>query len=180
MPRRALKQFSRAFPQNAGKDGSWDGLGRMLEQAKSIEAGDEVPAAAPGAPRLLVIDDDNLHRMIVCRVAAKAGYVPVAAGTYEEAAELAQYGKFDCITLDLSLGAHGGAELLRHFWVIGCKIPVIIISGADDAVCRETVRIAKSLKFELVESVPKPVDLSLLRFTLERFKQQQHQAASAA
>ena len=179
MPRCALKQISHAFLQNAAEDSvGW--RGRMLEQAKLPETGDEAPTAAADAPRLLVIDDDNLHRMIICRVAAKAGYLPVQAGSYEEAAELAQYRKFDCITLDLSLGAHGGAELLRHFWVIGCKAPVIVISGADDSVCRETVRIAKSLKFELVESVPKPVDLSLLRFTLERFKQQQHEAATAA
>jgi hypothetical protein len=28
---------------------------------------------AARAPRLLVIDDDNLHRMIICRAAAKSG-----------------------------------------------------------------------------------------------------------
>ena len=151
-----------------------------MEQAKSLEMAAESTAAAATAPRLLVIDDDNLHRMIICRVAAKAGYVAVAAATYEEAAKLAQEDRFDCITLDLSLGAHAGVELLRHFWVIGCKAPVIIISGADDTVCRETVRVAKSLKFDVVESVPKPVDLSLLRYSLERFKERQHQPASAA
>ena len=151
-----------------------------MEQAKSLEVEAESLAAAAAAPRLLVIDDDNLHRVIICRVAAKAGYVPVAAGSYEEAAQLAQDGKFDCMTLDLSLGEHAGKELLRHFWVLGCKAPVIIISGADDAVCRETVNVARSLKFEVVESVPKPVDLSLLRYTLERLKERRHQAASAA
>lgn len=159
---------------------AWDGRGRMLEQAKSPEMEAESVAAATAAPRLLVIDDDHLHRMIICRVAAKAGYVPVAAASYEEAAQLAQDNSFDCITLDLSLGAHAGVELLRHFWVIGCKAPVIIISGADDTVCRETVRVAKSLKFEVVESVPKPVDLSLLRYSLERLKQRQPRPASAA
>jgi len=151
-----------------------------LEQAKSLEAEADNVAAATAAARLLVIDDDNLHRMIICRVAAKAGYVAVSAASYEEAAALAQENRFDCITLDLSLGAHAGVELLRHFWVIGCKAPVIIISGADDAVCRETVRVAKSLKFDVVESIPKPVDLSLLRYSLERFKERQPRPASAA
>ena len=32
------------------------------------------------APRVLVIDGDNLHRMIICRAADKAGYVPVDVG----------------------------------------------------------------------------------------------------
>jgi two-component system, chemotaxis family, chemotaxis protein CheY len=151
----------------------------MREQEKSVESGDTVARAPSGAPRLLVIDDDDLHRMIVCRAAIKAGYLVVQAASYDEAAQLAHDGKFDCITLDLSLGGHAGRELLQHFWVIGCKAPVIIISGADEAVCRETVDVARSLKFEVLEPVPKPVDLSLLRFTLERLKQRQHQASAA-
>ena len=121
-------------------------------------------------PRLLTIDDDNLHRMIICRVAAKAGYLPAGAATYEEAAQLAQNNKFDCVTLDLSLGEHAGVELLRHLWVIGCKATIIIISGCDDATCGESRRIAESLKFKVWESIPKPVNLAVLRDSLERLK----------
>ena len=127
-------------------------------------------------PRLLAIDDDNLHRMIICRVAAKAGYLPAGAATYEEAAELAQNNKFDCITLDLSLGEHAGVELLRHLWVIGCKATIIIISGCDDATCGESRRIAESLKFKVWESIPKPVNLAVLRDSLERLKAQSEQS----
>jgi DNA-binding NtrC family response regulator len=121
-------------------------------------------------PRLLVIDDDNLHRMIICRVAAKAGYLPAGAATYDEAAELARTNTFDCITLDLSLGDHAGVELLRHLWVIGCKATIIIISGCDDATCNESQRVAESLKFKVWESIPKPVNLGVLRDSLERLK----------
>jgi len=117
--------------------------------------------------------------MIICRVAAKAGFAPVAASSYEEAARLAQETLFDCVTLDLSLGAHAGVEMLRHLWVIGCKVPIIIISGCDDAVCRETVRVGKSLNLKIWEPIPKPVDLSLLRYSLDRLKNQNH-AANAA
>jgi two-component system, chemotaxis family, chemotaxis protein CheY len=155
----------------------------MLGQARSLEADDAglvaVNATQP-APRLLVIDDDNLHRMIICRVAAKAGYVPAGAASYEEAATLAQEATFDCITLDLSLGQHGGVEMLRHLWVIGCKAPIIIISGCDDSTCRETVRIAKSLNLNVSESVPKPVDLAMLRHSLERLRIQRDNAAQRA
>src|ERR1700761_4097265 len=116
-----------------------------------------VPRA--GAPRLLAIDDDNLHRMIICRVAAKAGYAPAGAASYEEAAQLVQDNAFDCITLDLSLGEHAGVELLRHLWVIGCKATIIIISGCDDGTCGDSRRIAESLKLKVWESIPKPVNL---------------------
>jgi DNA-binding NtrC family response regulator len=121
-------------------------------------------------PHLLAIDDDNLHRMIICRVAAKAGYLPAGAATYDEAAELARSNAFDCITLDLSLGEHAGVELLRHLWVVGCKATIIIISGCDDATCGESRRIAESLKFKVWESIPKPVNLAVLRDSLERLK----------
>jgi two-component system, chemotaxis family, chemotaxis protein CheY len=144
----------------------------MLEQLEFSMAGreDSVHAGAAPPPRLLVIDDDNLHRMIICRVAAKAGYVPAGAATYDEAAQLVQDGGFDCITLDLSLGEHVGVDMLRHLWVIGCKAPVIIISGCDDATCSETEKVAESLKLNVWESIPKPVDMAVLRESLERLK----------
>src|ERR1700688_442101 len=93
----------------------------MSEQAALIDPDQSVPSGAglvtAGGPRLLVIDDDHLHRMIICRAAAKAGYVPAGAAGYEEASKLLQENVFDCITLDLSLGDHAGVELLRLLWV---------------------------------------------------------------
>ena len=118
--------------------------------------------------RLLVIDDDNLHRMIICRAAAKAGYEPAGAATYEEAAQLAQEIAFDCITLDLSLGQHAGVEMLRHLWVIGCKAPIIVISGCDSVTCNETLKVAKSLNLNIWQTMSKPVDLAILRYWFER------------
>lgn len=139
---------------------------RMASQAGSAHAG----AAQRASLRLLVIDDDNLHRMIICRAAAKAGYVPAGAATYDEAAQLVQDSVFDCITLDLSLGEHAGVEMLRHLWVIGCKAPIIIISGCDNATCAESEKVAESLKLNVWESIPKPVDLAVLRESLERLR----------
>jgi DNA-binding response OmpR family regulator len=153
----------------------------MLEQVRALEADDAgvVRAKAPPQPpRLLVDDDDHLHCMIICRTATKAGFAPVGAGSYEEAAQLVQEGAFDCITLDLSLGGHAGIEMLRHLWVLGCKAPIIIVSGCDDSTCRETVRIGKSLNLKILDPVPKPVDLEMLRYSLERLKAEIERAAA--
>jgi len=62
------------------------------------------------ALRLLVIDDDSLHRMVICRAAAKAGYLPAGAATCDEAAKMIRETAFDCITLDLGLGDRAGSE----------------------------------------------------------------------
>lgn len=121
----------------------------------------------PVTPRLLVIDDDHLHRMIICRVAAKAGYLPAGVATYDEAVQLIQDTAFDCISLDLSLGEHAGVEMLRHLWVVGRKVPIIIISGCDDATCSETAKVAESLKLNIWEMMSKPVNLQELRKSLE-------------
>jgi two-component system, chemotaxis family, chemotaxis protein CheY len=146
----------------------------MLEQSAKGAVGLEDPTAASteerAAPRLLVIDDDNLHRMIICRAAARAGYLPAGAASYDEAIKLIQGGAFDCVTLDLSLGERTGIEVLGYFWTIACKVPVIIISGCDDATCSESEKVAESLKLNVWESIPKPVDLAVLRDSLDRLK----------
>jgi two-component system, chemotaxis family, chemotaxis protein CheY len=128
---------------------------------------DETPSSLP---RLLVIDDDNLHRVIICRVAAKAGYLPAEAATYDEAARLVQDGRYDCITLDLLLGDHACIEMLQHIWMIGCTAPIVIISGCDDATCSDTEKVAASLKLNVWQSIPKPLDMAVLRESLERLK----------
>jgi DNA-binding response OmpR family regulator len=146
----------------------------MLEQARLVEA-DQEDLAATGvahsaALKLLVVDDDHLHRKIICRVAAKAGYFTTEAATYDEAAKLVQEAPFDCISLDLSLGEHAGVEMLRYFWVIGCKAPIIIISGCDNATCTETVKVAESLKLNVWDSISKPVNLAVLRKSLDELR----------
>ena len=131
-------------------------------------------------PRLLVIDDDNLHRMIICRVAAKAGFLPAGAASYDEAAKLAQETAFDCITLDLSLGNHAGTEMLHHLSMLGSTVPIIVVSGADYATCKETVKVAEMLNLDIWECIPKPVDLVMLRHFLERLKASWNTVAVAA
>jgi two-component system, chemotaxis family, chemotaxis protein CheY len=146
----------------------------MVEESKPLDMGRDRSVAADAgkaAPRLLVVDDDSLHRMVVCRAAAKAGYLPAGAATYDEAAKLTRETAFDCITLDLSLGAHAGSELLHHLSGLGCTAPIIVISGCDPATCKETVKLAGTLKLNVWECIPKPVDLMMLRNFLERLRE---------
>jgi DNA-binding NtrC family response regulator len=122
--------------------------------------------------RLLVIDDANIHRMILCRIGEKVGFETVGAASYDEAAKLLRESQFDCITLDLSLGERAGVEVLHLLSVINYQAPIIIISGAEHTVCEETLKIGKSLNLNLCTPVPKPVDLSALRELLVHIGQQ--------
>ena len=130
--------------------------------------------------RLLVIEADTLNRMMICRVAARAGYAPAGASTYDEAVRRLQETRYDCITLDLSLGAHNGNDVLSHLSDIGCTAHIIVISGCDDVTRHDSVKAAKSLHLNVWDSIPKPVDLVVLRYWLERLKSEYVPAAAAA
>src|SRR5471030_3027931 len=122
--------------------------------------------------RLLVIDDAGVHRAILCRIGEKVGFETVGAASFDEAAKLLRENVFDCITLDLSLGERAGVEVLHLLSMIKYQGPIIIISGSEDTVCEETVKIGKSLNLNLGTPVPKPVDLAVLREQLTRIGKQ--------
>jgi hypothetical protein len=64
--------------------------------------------------------------------------------------------------------------------VIGCQSPIIVVSGCDSATCAETVKVGKSLNLNILATMPKPVDLAVLRYCLERLKGVEPEAAVAA
>ncbi len=118
--------------------------------------------------------------MMICRVAANAGYMPAGAATCDEAVTLLKKTEFDCLTLDLSLGAHDGNELLLHLSATGSNAQIIIVSGSDDDRRQASVALAKSLGLNVWESIAKPIDLVVLRYWLERLKTEYIAAASVA
>jgi CheY-like chemotaxis protein len=121
-------------------------------------------------PSVLVIDDDDVHRMIICRVAAKVGYVPVEASSYDQAVRFLRVRTFDCISLDLSLGERGGIEILRLIGELECTAPIIIISGSEADVRAQAVDTAQALHLNSYAPLPKPVNLTELRQSLTHIK----------
>lgn len=121
------------------------------------------PAAATDAPALLVIDDDTVHRMIICKVAQRAGFAAAGAASYEQAVAMLEANSYALITLDLSLGERGGVEVLHYVSANDCATPIIIISGSGETVRSETMNLAHLLSISVCEALPKPVDLAQLR-----------------
>ena len=62
----------------------------------------------------------------------------------------------------------------------GVTAPIIVVSGADYATCKETVRVAEKLNLDIWECIPKPVDLVMLRHFLERLKDSWNTVPAAA
>jgi CheY-like chemotaxis protein len=117
------------------------------------------------AMKLLVIDDDVVHRMVLGKVGEKAGYALTMATSVADAAAKLAAEKFDCISLDLSLAGESGAMVLESIAAQNSDALLIITSGAAANVREEALRLADSLRLNAIEA-PKPVDLLQLRTRL--------------
>jgi len=116
--------------------------------------------------RLLAIEDDTLHHMIIGKIAMTEGYETTVATSVGQADYLLRSGPFDCVTLDLSLGEHAGVEVLHILASIGASMPVVIFSGADDATCIETIAIGEGLGLNIYPPLIKPRGVVELRKVL--------------
>jgi len=130
-------------------------------------AGDD-DCAGPAA-RLLMVDDDTVHRMIVVNVAAKTGYAVDQAADVQAASACIRDNSYDCILLDLKLGTQSGVELLTQLHEQGCEAPIIIISSAVAAARAEVMRLARLYALN-VSDMPKPINLPMLRARLTEIR----------
>jgi two-component system chemotaxis response regulator CheY len=119
------------------------------------------------AKRLLAIEDDHLHHMIICKIAGNAGYEATVATSVEKATALLHEGSFDCITLDLSLGDRSGVDVLHVLAELRTRVPIIIFSGTDHDECQATVRIGQELGLNICEPLTKPAGVVELRKALD-------------
>jgi len=129
-----------------------------------------VAAVRPHRSKLLIVDDDTVHRMIIKKFAAELEFEVVQAGSFEHAIAFLDREPFDCITLDLSLHADEGIDILRHLWKDGRRMPVLIISGADEERRSHTTRHAEAMNFQVLHVVKKPLDIKALRQALAELR----------
>jgi two-component system OmpR family response regulator len=108
--------------------------------------------------RLLVVDDDNAIRKLICRVLRDESYAIDAAASGEEARVLALVNEYDGIILDLQLGDRHGFEILQELRRNGRRAPVLLYSGLSD-----TDSIVRGLDAGADDYVVKPVSNEELR-----------------
>jgi FixJ family two-component response regulator len=84
-------------------------------------------------PRAIaLIDDDPLIRDSLRRFLARFGYRIDSFASGEDFLGAAASGAWDCLMIDLELGATSGLQLLQHATVRTLNLPTIVISGTDD------------------------------------------------
>lgn len=155
-----LAPFLEAFPQSGGIP--------MAEHQSSqyVNDGAASSRAAARQPQLLVVDDDVSICTVIERLGEKAGFAAKRAVSRDEAAELLRAQRFDCITLDLSIGKDTGIELLNILHDMECTTPIIIISGSMRSMREFAVSIGSKLHLAVQEPFSKPINFAKLKDAL--------------
>ena len=117
---------------------------------------------------LLVVDDDQMQRMLIGEIARRIGFSVDEAASVEEAASLIERNLYTRIVLDLALGGHDGVEVMRHIAASGQTPAVIVISGFDERIRDAAIRFGQSLGLATAGELRKPIDIVGLREALLR------------
>jgi PAS domain S-box-containing protein len=87
------------------------------------------PPAAGGTERILVLEDDDVLRALVCRALVNGGYTVLDASRPSAAAALLAEGVVDLLVTDLVLPEESGWSLYRRLAAQLPKLRVLIMSG---------------------------------------------------
>lgn len=110
--------------------------------------------------RVLVLEDDQLVRGLVCSLLNSLGYDAVAAATAADANQIVRNrGPFAVVLVDIELPDENGLTLLASWRAAGMTFPAVIITGRADVPLPETMDAGTSI-------LQKPFRMSDLREVL--------------
>jgi CheY-like chemotaxis protein len=112
----------------------------------------------PGS--VLVVDDDAVNRLMLCRALEREGHHVRAVANGLEALEALHDGPFDCVLLDVLMPQMDGYQVLAHIRSDPTlrRTPVIMISALEDI-----QSIVRCIELGAEDYLPKPFDPALLR-----------------
>jgi len=135
-------------------------LTRRLAASKETAAvGAGKTPAATRAPRILVIDDDGVTRLVLGAALRDAGYEVEEVGDGAEGMAAFRARPADLVISDLVMPQHGGLETVRELRQSDPKVRILVVSGVIGS-SAEHLRAA--VRFGADRVLPKPVNLKEL------------------
>jgi len=112
---------------------------------------------------ILVVDDEQVHRYMLCSMFKEWGWKCVEADDGRTAVDAVQKFSYDAVLMDVRMARMDGMEAFSRIHEIHPALPVIIMtaySSVDAAV--------EAIKHGAYDYLTKPLDFDRLRLTLER------------
>ncbi len=112
---------------------------------------------------ILVVDDEQVHRYMLCSMFKEWGWKCVEADDGRTAVEAVQKFSYDAVLMDVRMARMDGMEAFGKIHATHPALPVIIMtaySSVDAAV--------EAIKHGAYDYLTKPLDFDRLRLTLER------------
>jgi EAL domain-containing protein (putative c-di-GMP-specific phosphodiesterase class I)/ActR/RegA family two-component response regulator len=117
-------------------------------------------------PRLLILDDDRLQRLLISQIAQQSGFDVDDAGSLKEARELLRANAYRTAVVDLSLTDGDGVQIFRTIADSAARPGVLLVSGLEERVLEGALRVARQLGLATHGCLRKPLDLFALRRNL--------------
>lgn len=117
--------------------------------------------------RVLIVDDDEVSRLVVGRALQEVGHEVAYAPEGEAALTLMRKRPFDLVITDLAMPGLNGLRLIREIRDLGDHVPIIAISGvnADQLLMAEDYGANVTLF--------KPIDREILLQLVEKLDRQE-------
>jgi two-component system, NtrC family, response regulator HydG len=112
---------------------------------------------------ILVVDDEQVHRYMLCSMFKDWGWKCVEADDGKVAVDAVAKYKYDAVLMDVRMARMDGMEAFSQIHAMNPALPVIIMtaySSVDAAV--------EAIKHGAYDYLTKPLDFDRLRLTLER------------
>jgi signal transduction histidine kinase len=136
-------------------------------QVEAYDAGAPRPAAAPGAARILLVDDHPMNREIGAALLTLVGCRVETADNGQQAVAMAARGGFDIILMDIHMPEMDGLAATRAIRALGGEagnVPIIAMSA--DALPQQVERCYAA---GMVDHVAKPVQREVLYAKISRW-----------
>ena len=118
---------------------------------------------------ILVVDDEEVMRNLLCDVLTDAGYKVEAVLSGKEAIEKVNRDKFSIVITDLKIPGIGGIEVLRRLKATKSDICVIIITAYPSV---ESV--VEAMREGAYDYIIKPFDIEGMKLVIHRAAERQH------
>ncbi len=119
--------------------------------------------------RVLVIDDEEDICDIISEIAAARGFEVDSINDPTKVADKLVLFKPDIILLDLMMPGTDGVELLRLLVDKVKSAKICLMSGSDARVLNSARRLGSAHGLDVIATFEKPIDMTLLRSTLDQF-----------